>query len=275
MITWISTGSYTDCYPVTFGGIQIGEFSVLEEISRQKLIGTIHLIVVRQPRQKKEEYLLERSLHVHRIDKPYLFERSTDTEFRTTFSIGAKKITHQLVLEGKTRIFQLCSVVPARSFLDWDMRDSFDRKKRPKFVYSVHNALTLIDEPQGSFLTKKEEWQAQKNAEIEVIKRADKVICTSHSFQDFLTKKYGLNKNIVSIPNTVGPYEFFRKIKGFNGPQWSKVILFLGRLSKEKRVDLVVETFALLIKMGYDYSLFIVGDGDEKGRIEELIKKTA
>ncbi|BDA68879.1 glycosyl transferase, group 1 [Rivularia sp. IAM M-261] len=41
----------------------------------------------------------------------------------------------------------------------------------------------------------------------------------------------------------------------------NKVIIFLGRLGFEKRVDLVIEAFAILKQRHPDYSLLIVGDG--------------
>jgi len=273
MITFISTGSYTDRYPVAFGGIQISEFSIMEELAIKGYHSPINLIVIKQKGQKKEEKLFNGRLHVHRIDKPYHFSHSTDTEFRIAFAIEAKKITHKLIVNQGRQIVQLCSAVPARSFLEWDMVDSFCEEKRPKFVYSIHNSLTLVDKPSGVFATKTKEWNVQKKAELEVISKADKVICTSQSFKDFILKRYKPNKDIIYIPNSVGPYDFFKRIKKDDNPQWSKTILFLGRLSQEKRIDRVVEIFDWLIKSSYNYSLVIAGDGEERDKIINLIKK--
>ena len=271
MIVWVSTGSYTDQYPVSFGGIQTGEFSVLEEFARQRLIKPLHLVVIGQSGQKKEEKLFRGNLQVHRILKPYPFGSSTDTEFRTAFAIEAKKIVHKLLVENKIKVIQLCSTVPARCFMEWDIHDSFSGRKKPKFVYSVHNALTLAGKPAGSFVSKADEWHIQKKAELEVIKRADKVICTSKSFKDFISKKYSFKNNLFFIPNTVGPSSFFEKINRLENPQWSKTILCLGRLSKEKRVDRVIEAFKILIQKGLNYSLVIAGDGEQKEEIRKLI----
>ncbi len=43
--------------------------------------------------------------------------------------------------------------------------------------------------------------------------------------------------------------------------QNNKVLLFLGRLAFEKRVDLLIEAFARLKRRHHDYSLIIAGDG--------------
>jgi len=271
MITWISTGSYTDSYPVTFGGIQLGEFSVLEELANKKYSLPIHLIVVRQKGQKNKEKLFAGNLCVYRVKKPYSFKYSTDTEFRTAFAIRAKEIVHRLLVYKKTQLIQLCSVVPARCFLEWDILNNFAPKKSPKLIYTIHNSLTLAENPCGAFVAKTEEWETQKKAEIEVIKGVDVLICTSRSFKKFISKKYGIDRKIFYIPNTVGSYTFFKKIKKNENPQWSKTILFLGRLSREKRVDRVVEIFSYLIRGGHDYSLIIAGDGEEKDWIKKMI----
>jgi hypothetical protein len=188
MITWISTGSYTDSYPVTFGGIQTSEFSILEELANQKHTPQINLITIRQRGQKKKEEMFAGKICIYRINKPYSFKRSTDTEFRTAFAIKAKEIVHKLFVYQKTQLIQLCSAIPARCFLEWDMLNSFCQEKRPKFVYTIHNSLTLVDSPAGNFITKPEEWKIQKKAELEVINGVDVAICTSRSFKDFISK---------------------------------------------------------------------------------------
>jgi phosphatidylinositol alpha 1,6-mannosyltransferase len=55
----------------------------------------------------------------------------------------------------------------------------------------------------------------------------------------------------------------------------NKVIIFLGRLGFEKRVDLVIEAFAKLKKRHPNYSLLIVGDGpvDVVNQLKRLAEK--
>ena len=48
--------------------------------------------------------------------------------------------------------------------------------------------------------------------------------------------------------------------------------LFVGRLSKNKRIDLLIDAFSLLQKKGIDFELRIVGE-DWEGILPELKQK--
>lgn len=50
-------------------------------------------------------------------------------------------------------------------------------------------------------------------------------------------------------------------------------IIFIGRLTKVKRIDLLLRALAKLKKQGYDYNLTIVGDGVEKESLQLLVSK--
>jgi len=51
------------------------------------------------------------------------------------------------------------------------------------------------------------------------------------------------------------------------------VIIFLGRLTAVKQLDMLVKSLALLKKKGEHYNLVFVGDGNEKEKLEEMVKK--
>ena len=74
-------------------------------------------------------------------------------------------------------------------------------------------------------------------------------------------------KNVIEIPNMS---TFSSEIKANLN---SKIILSVGRLSKEKGFDYLIESFNLVSKDRNDWKLFIVGDGDEKGNLEAKIKE--
>lgn len=50
----------------------------------------------------------------------------------------------------------------------------------------------------------------------------------------------------------------------------AKVILHVGRLSPEKRVDLVIQALSLLVKKNRDMSLLLIGDGPSKEGLQSL-----
>lgn len=274
MITWISTGSFTDEYPASSGGIQTCEFSIADQLARQKIISPVHIVVIKQNGQTAEESLFDSNLRVLRIPKPYSYANATDTEFRTAFAIRAKQIAHNLVISGKSKIFQLTSAVSGRSFIDWDLKGSFSKELQPKFVYAVHNPLALTDYPIGTYSNKRDEWKVQKDAEEYLIEKADTISCASSWFRKSLIDKYGLDENKIKyIPNTVGPFQYYKLQQAIKSDRWKKTILYLGRLAPEKRVDRVIRLFKLLIEQGKEYSLIIAGDGSEQSNLERLIDK--
>lgn len=50
-------------------------------------------------------------------------------------------------------------------------------------------------------------------------------------------------------------------------------LLFLGRLTKIKKLNLIIEALVLLRGQGKEYNLTFVGDGIEKNNLQELVRK--
>lgn len=57
---------------------------------------------------------------------------------------------------------------------------------------------------------------------------------------------------------------------GLNG---KRVLLFSGRLYAEKKVDFLLRAFALLKKSYQDVALLIIGDGEERARLEQMAQQ--
>ncbi|MFC1728022.1 glycosyltransferase [Nanoarchaeota archaeon] len=89
-------------------------------------------------------------------------------------------------------------------------------------------------------------------------------------------KKYGLKKPSSIISNgidltkfnpKIDKYLFRKKFKLKN----EKMILYVGRLMKEKNVDMLIDAFELLVKERPECKLAIVGDGWLKGKLEKKV----
>lgn len=52
-----------------------------------------------------------------------------------------------------------------------------------------------------------------------------------------------------------------------------RVLLFSGRLYAEKRVDILLEAFAILKKSSPDVALLIIGDGEERNKLQQTAKR--
>ena len=101
-----------------------------------------------------------------------------------------------------------------------------------------------------------------------VIRQADRVVVFSAQQRAFIHDKYGVPKHkIVIIPNGVGQDYFMAPRHYTKGP---KRLLFVGRLSPQKRLHILLEALPLLSKQT---SLTLVGDGEDRAQLERRAKE--
>ena len=99
-----------------------------------------------------------------------------------------------------------------------------------------------------------------------ILSKAEKVVCLSKEYKQFIFKKYRIIKSkIIVIPNGVGKEFFMKKEKKLN-----KIpnLLFVGRLSVEKNIPELIEAVSLLKKR---VTLHIVGEGEKNEELKKLI----
>ncbi|MGJ8455128.1 glycosyltransferase family 4 protein [Pseudothermotoga sp. U03pept] len=90
--------------------------------------------------------------------------------------------------------------------------------------------------------------------------------------------RYGVIKPIHVIPTGMdvelfeAPNEFdIRERHGID--KRTKILLFVGRLAKEKNVAFIVDLFRTLLKRRYDLHLMIVGDGPERSSLLHMVRE--
>lgn len=88
--------------------------------------------------------------------------------------------------------------------------------------------------------------------------------------------EFGVKKPIIVIPNGVDTKKFKPEKSGYLKNKLGlnendKIVIYVGRLAKEKSVDFLIKSFAF-IKNPNTYFV-IVGDGPERKNLEKLIKK--
>lgn len=113
-----------------------------------------------------------------------------------------------------------------------------------------------------------------------VINKVDKVIIISQERYNFYISKYPNNcKKFIFIPPFIDSQKFFyRKNKKYLREKYGLlkddiVLLYIGRIVKEKNIDLVVKSFKNLNKMknSKNLKLLLVGNGIFKEKIETII----
>lgn len=116
-----------------------------------------------------------------------------------------------------------------------------------------------------------------------VFRRAEAVIANSAAVADLTARHYGVpRESIHVVPNGVDLRPFRESAAGAAaarrgmgaGPR-SLVVGTLGRLSAEKNLPLFIEMAAALAGRHPRARFVIVGDGPERGRLEELARETS
>lgn len=88
-------------------------------------------------------------------------------------------------------------------------------------------------------------------------------------------RSYGVTKPIYVIPGGLELPRFRTSRKGALRKKLrlfghTQIVLYVGRLGKEKSVDLIIKSFGLVAKKLGDSRLVIVGDGPEREKLEKL-----
>jgi teichuronic acid biosynthesis glycosyltransferase TuaC len=111
------------------------------------------------------------------------------------------------------------------------------------------------------------------------LKWIDRFIAVSGDLKDKLVKYYHVRKESVSIvSNGIDPSIFIPIPKAdararLGLPRNHRTIVTVARLSKEKRVDILIEAFSVLTTMIQgNVSLYIIGDGPERMNLESAAK---
>ena len=99
-----------------------------------------------------------------------------------------------------------------------------------------------------------------------LLNNIDIFIAPSKNIKKNFKKQDFINSEIITIPNGIVLFKY-------NEVKDTKKILYVGRLSKEKGVEYLLKAMPLIIKEIPTVHLDIVGDGDEKHRLEILTKE--
>lgn len=111
-----------------------------------------------------------------------------------------------------------------------------------------------------------------------VLKKVDNVIFVVEDAYNFYIKKYPwLKGKIVVIPTGVDiglfkPVDKEKMREKYKFEKKDKIILYVGRFEKEKRLDLLLKSFKEIKKEIMNCKLVLVGDGREKSNLKNFAK---
>ena len=114
-----------------------------------------------------------------------------------------------------------------------------------------------------------------RNLEMESYKKIDKIICVSNDSKISVENLYPeLKAKIEVIYNPIPKEEILKNsLKESNIYSTEKVnLITVGRLNKQKGYDILLKTHNELLNEGLDYNLYILGEGEERKKLEQYIK---
>ena len=77
----------------------------------------------------------------------------------------------------------------------------------------------------------------------------------------------------VSIRKSISNIELEDKRRTLFQKSELVVLLFIGRLTKSKKLDMILEASFLMKNDGFETNVLIIGDGEERQHLEELVRK--
>lgn len=114
------------------------------------------------------------------------------------------------------------------------------------------------------------------NEEEKCYKKFNKIVCVSEEVKNIFTKKTGIKNNLYVQMNPIDSEEILGKSKEKIKEKLNNkglIICSVGRLVKEKGYDRLLEIHKKLIDESIIHTLWIVGEGEERKKLELYIKK--
>jgi glycosyltransferase involved in cell wall biosynthesis len=115
-----------------------------------------------------------------------------------------------------------------------------------------------------------------------ILERSDEFIAIDHECYDLYTRRMpGKKEHFHLFPTSIDVEEFRPREgfdrrearSGFGLPQDGKMVLYVGRLSWKKGVELVLRAFALAAAQQPDAYLAIAGEGEDRPGLEALVRE--
>ena len=110
----------------------------------------------------------------------------------------------------------------------------------------------------------------------EVIKRylrnCEHVVVPTESIREMLAKNYGIERGVSVVPTPVDLVKFQdiqpEKIRASFGLEGKEVLLFVGRLAREKGLDMLLQAFTLIQELRPGVRLLLLGRGPYEGTLK-------
>ncbi len=115
-----------------------------------------------------------------------------------------------------------------------------------------------------------------KKKSVNWYKKFDKVVCVSRDVEKSFKSIYGNEFDTEVIYNVIDDCSIKEKadenVRDFSFDEKIPAIVSVGRLSTQKRFDRLIEAHKILLDEGFLNKLLIIGEGNERESLEQIIK---
>ena len=155
------------------------------------------------------------------------------------------------------------------AFLEGPITRLFSSKnKSAKKIAWVHNDITKVF---GNGMKAKLKKQIDKN----LYSKYDKIVFVSRDNQEKFEEVYNLDVPKEVIYNYIDINSVIEKSNEKMDIEFDENeinIVTVSRLVEQKAIDRLIEVHALLMQSGLKHKIYVIGDGPEKAKLEQLIK---
>lgn len=157
---------------------------------------------------------------------------------------------------------------------DYDIEVAYLECDATKVMASSTNKKALKIAWVHSDFSKRDEFKMNNSKIQKIYNSYDKVICVSEDVRNSFQSIYGSSIESVVLHNVIDEADIYLKAEEkieLNVNNSDKIMVAVGRLAKEKNFNYLIDTCYKLKNNGYNFKLFIIGEGPERENLEKLI----
>jgi glycosyltransferase involved in cell wall biosynthesis len=118
------------------------------------------------------------------------------------------------------------------------------------------------------------------NFDIRYFEQLDQIVTVSEECANIFVKRFPTQKNKVKVIYNIVSPTIIKKManqemkKIYNKKNDEVIILTIGRLHYQKGLDMAVESCKKLMDKGYNIKWYVIGEGEERDQLTNLIRKS-
>jgi glycosyltransferase involved in cell wall biosynthesis len=171
-------------------------------------------------------------------------------------------------LLGKFSVYAFAQIKKREGMFDLVHAHFFNMGYAARKIYEQCGVPYIVTE-HSSFLLQKNKKREMEKHLFPAYEKAKTIIAVGNNLKEKM--KLYTNKEIIVVPNIL-PEIFSYSVSDEKDSAVFRYISIVGTLTKEKRIDLVVETFAKLVYYKKNIELYICGEGRLMEKLKERVR---